>query len=166
VSRALLPKRCIDCIAEGITTNRPLAKKPDGTLEPGPRCWTHHRFRRLTTKDKAWATRILQKYALTVREYWDIFLKQGERCVICERATGLRKHLSVDHDHATGFVRGLLCTPCNKMLGHLRDDPDAFIRAANYLLDPPAFAVIGRRVAPIEMKPKQPYVNRPNGRTS
>lgn len=159
MTRALL-KRCVDCVAEGVTTNRPLALRANGKPQPGPRCATHHRSRRHTTKDKAWALRILQKYALLASEYWAIFRHQGEVCAICRRARGVVKKLSVDHDHETGFVRGLLCGTCNSMLGDARDDPEFFDRAAAYLRDPPAFHVIGRRIAPIELEPKQPYINR------
>ncbi|WP_424923390.1 endonuclease VII domain-containing protein [Actinocrispum wychmicini] len=64
---------------------------------------------------------------------------QGGRCAICQRATGRGKRLAVDHNHATGEVRGLLCKPCNRdVLGHLRDDVSAFERAIVYLTDPPA----------------------------
>lgn len=143
-------RRCIDCTAEGITTNRKLATKRNGQLEPGPRCVTHHRARRQVTRDASWARRILLTYAITAAEYWKIFLHQGEQCAICHRAKGRAKKLSVDHDHATGYVRGLLCTRCNNLLGHLRDDLESAKRVVRYLEDPPAFAVVGQRVAPIE----------------
>ena len=69
-------------------------------------------------------------YGLTAEEYWQIYNYQGQRCFICQRATGARKRLSVDHDHETRIVRGLLCTPCNRnVLGHLRDDKYALQRA-------------------------------------
>lgn len=64
---------------------------------------------------------------------------------MCQRATGARRRLSVDHDHTTGLVRMLACSTCNKMLGHLRDDPSAFERGAEVLRNPPAVLALGKK---------------------
>ncbi|QGJ90668.1 endonuclease VII [Mycobacterium phage Briton15] len=147
------PRRCVDCAAAGITTRR-------AAPHPGPRCATHHREKRAVRKDTAWEKRLLELYDITADEYWQIYEAQGGRCYICRKGRGLRKKLAVDHDHRTGHVRGLLDTPCNRnVLGHLGDDPEALQRGIDYLENPPAFAVIGKRIAPIEV----PNLNR-NGR--
>lgn len=84
-------------------------------------------------------------YGITRDEYLAIYDAQGGKCAICQRATGASKNLSVDHDHETGEVRGLLCTPCNRdVLGHLRDSVLALLRAVRYLLHPPARKVLTR----------------------
>jgi hypothetical protein len=41
--------------------------------------------------------------------------------------------LHVDHDHATGVIRGLLCFRCNNALGDFREEYELFQRAADYL---------------------------------
>lgn len=110
---------------------------------PGPRCATCHRERKKALKEAAHAAWILKTYGLTKEQYDQLYASQEGRCYICRRATGRTRRLSVDHDHKTGFVRGLLCRPCNTFLGHLRDDPEGFERGASYLRQPPAFDVIG-----------------------
>lgn len=83
-------------------------------------------------------------YGLTKDQYEALYKAQGGTCYICQRATGKRKKLAVDHDHKTGYVRGLLCSPCNNILAHLRDDKDAAHRVFVYLYNPPAFNTIGQ----------------------
>ncbi len=39
----------------------------------------------------------------------------------------------VDHDHQTGFVRGLLCRDCNAALGLFKDSQEILERAIGYL---------------------------------
>ena len=135
-------KRCKECVSEGITTNR-VAKYP------GPRCYTHHRARRRKASSTQHSKHLTATYGITTVEYWQIYEYQNGKCFICQRATGARKRLAVDHDHKTGYVRGLLCGTCNrKVIGHLRDDPQALERGAQYLRHPPAFAVIGKRKVP------------------
>ncbi len=39
-------------------------------------------------------------------------------CEICGRTENCGFRLVRDHDHKTGFVRGILCDPCNARVGH------------------------------------------------
>lgn len=57
---------------------------------------------------------------------------QGGLCAICREAPATH----VDHDHATGKVRGLLCFNCNGALGQFRDRQDLMLRAVVYLGGP------------------------------
>lgn len=58
--------------------------------------------------------------------------QQGGRCPICGgEVTVFDSH--VDHCHATGKVRGVLCRQCNIGLGHFHDDPAALRRAADFI---------------------------------
>lgn len=132
-----------------MTSSRRVCKECDGASKrpaphPGPRCVTHHRERRKRTREAAWVAHILKTYGLTKEQYDALYEAQGGTCYICQVATGKTRKLSVDHDHASGYVRGLLCRPCNTLLGQFRDDPASFLRGAAYLVRPPAFEVIGK----------------------
>jgi len=142
-------KTCKDCLAAlGVMVNGalvlPLHIKPRPTPYPGPRCATHHRAETKRRKEAAHRLTVQRVYGLSDGDYEKLYMAQGGKCAICERATGATRRLSVDHDHDTGEVRGLLCRPCNTMLGHARDDYRYFARAARYLVCPPARAVLAK----------------------
>jgi len=71
------------------------------------------------------------KYGITIKEYNTLLDAQDGVCAICSAADN--KKLSVDHDHDTGEVRGLLCHKCNSGIGLLGDKVDALQRAIDYL---------------------------------
>lgn len=86
----------------------------------------------------------LDKYGITPERYRQLYLLQKGRCAICQKATGKHpddpkgrggRRLGIDHNHATGAVRGLLCTggdkTCNRIIGWL--NAPALRRAADYL---------------------------------
>lgn len=56
-------------------------------------------------------------YGITIEEYDLMFEFQNGRCKICGTEENGNKRFSVDHDHETGKVRGLLCYRCNTNLG-------------------------------------------------
>lgn len=111
---------------------------------PGPRCATCHRDRKKAAARASHARWILKTYGLTIEQYEALYEAQGGVCYICRRATGKVRRLAVDHDHKTGYVRGLLCKPCNSVLAHIRDDTQTLHRTIEYLVNPPAFYVIGK----------------------
>jgi hypothetical protein len=71
--------------------------------------------------------------------YFKLLEQQNNLCAIClqpERAIGRNgkvKALSLDHNHITGEVRGLLCSTCNLLLGYAGDSPEILERAKEYL---------------------------------
>lgn len=92
--------------------------------------------------ERQWRTSLRKKYGLEHADYQRMLSEQGGVCAICRQpetatyASGV-KRLSVDHDHAIGrsgdAVRGLLCTLCNTMIGHARDDASRLRSGAEYL---------------------------------
>lgn len=79
-----------------------------------------------------------RNYGITSYDLQRMAAEQDHRCAICgekekEQRNGRVKHLAVDHDHQTGKVRELLCTSCNKGLGHFKDDIDRMLKAVAYL---------------------------------
>jgi hypothetical protein len=60
-------------------------------------------------------------YGISVGRWLYLVAIQESKCAIC-RTDNYPEKLSIDHDHHTGFVRGLLCPPCNIGLGNLRID--------------------------------------------
>lgn len=73
---------------------------------------------------------LMRRYGLSDLEVSEMARKQGGKCLIC--GSGLsRPH--VDHDHATGEVRGILCSNCNGGLGNFKDDIGTLEAAIRYL---------------------------------
>lgn len=84
-------------------------------------------------KQKEWQ---LKKYNLTLIEWDEIYNKQFGGCAICGNKDETKNHyacLSVDHNHKTGKVRGLLCFNCNTAIGKLQENAELFDRAKKYL---------------------------------
>lgn len=71
---------------------------------------------------------------LSTYEYAKLLVAQDNACAICKvSATELRQELSVDHNHDTDAVRGLLCSACNTGLGLFKDDTAFLSAAIDYL---------------------------------
>lgn len=78
----------------------------------------------------------LRQYGITEDQYQELHTRQNGVCAICLTNTitdSRNGRLSIDHDHLTGRVRGLLCGLCNKAVGLLRDDPELARRVIVYL---------------------------------
>lgn len=83
----------------------------------------------------------IKTYGLTLEQYEAMVEYQDHKCKICgihetENSldkNGNPKRLSIDHDHETGQIRGLLCNPCNTALGSFRDNVESLQRAILYL---------------------------------
>ena len=101
---------------------------------PCPHCGTQTPLRgrcKECARDYSYQT----KYNFSTAEYEDMYSKQGGVCAICQAPQSNKrfKHLCVDHDHGTGVVRGLLCDPCNRAIGLMKDDIKLLSNAIEYL---------------------------------
>jgi hypothetical protein len=127
-------RKCADCgspftASSSLTYCRPCRNRRDRE---------YHRNRRLSDPEAARLAKkdkhLRHQYGITLAEYNDMLAAQGGGCAICgaERSVDGRT-LAVDHCHATGRVRGLLCARCNYALGLIDDRPELLRRAAVYL---------------------------------
>lgn len=85
-------------------------------------------------------------YGLTEENHQKMLKIQNKVCAICEQKNGLRD-LFIDHNHATGLARGLLCTRCNTLLAAI-EDPGFLRRAKKYLSFPTS-----TKIASVELDP-------------
>lgn len=143
-------KACRDCLAEYNAahdtwvqhhwdSDLPEPKLPKRSADkPGPRCATHWRKAHKQQRERAHETRTQRIFGLEPGEYGALLAYQGGTCAIprCP-AKGVVRRLAVDHNHATGAVRGLLCSPHNRLIGQSFDDPEVFEGIAAYLRNPP-----------------------------
>lgn len=82
------------------------------------------------------------RYGITLDKYKELLAKQEDKCKICKtHQSGLKKKLSVDHDHSCcpgkkscgECIRGLLCSACNHAIGLLKDNKEYMFNAIIYL---------------------------------
>lgn len=77
-------------------------------------------------------------YGITIAQYKQMVIDQKGLCAICGqpetwRWKGKLCGLTVDHDHKTGKIRGLLCNACNRALGNFHDSQALLESAIAYL---------------------------------
>lgn len=92
------------------------------------RAWRKRAWR-AANPDKQRAEDRRKNYGLDAAGFDALFAAQHGVCLICRVSDAT----SVDHCHATGRIRGILCRACNAGLGLLRDDPALVRAAAAYL---------------------------------
>jgi len=84
----------------------------------------------------SWMRLRYKKYGITAEQHEAMILAQGDFCAICGRPaeSSPKKVLCIDHDHATGEVRELLCAYCNQMLGSAFENITTLKNAVAYLV--------------------------------
>lgn len=99
----------------------------------------HMKEYRKTNPDNVRNTALKKAFGITLEGFNSMLVTQNQVCAICgnpETIHNSRGHLMnmhVDHDHATGKIRALLCSKCNNGLGCFRDNTDVMQKAIDYL---------------------------------
>jgi len=93
----------------------------------GKRCSRSPAKKAISSRKNHW-----RRYGIDITEelYQRGISDQKGACSICKR---IPKALQVDHCHATGRTRGLLCSACNRALGMFQDNPEILETAIEYL---------------------------------
>ena|SRR5215216_526710 len=126
-NRATNRKRCNRCATVGRNPTHPLddfhesADTPDRKRPHCKDCVRELRWKR---------SGIIN---MTVERYEAMLVEQSFRCAIPSCKTLPNRLLDVDHDHATGEVRGLLCRACNVIAGPTRDSVELLADIIAYL---------------------------------
>lgn len=148
-------RRCTVCLQ--VKQQRAFNKQLNGFQSACKDCESnaHKRYSADSTRrNRLWHRRkpdvsfyFLNKKTGVDKEYtWEVYLAACTRtnckCEICgkqlrdplkEPAFATDWRPCVDHDHATGKVRGLLCKECNSGIGLFKDDPALLQAAISYL---------------------------------
>jgi len=127
-------------VAQDIT-KKWMADNPDKMQEYRGKWWSN-----LTADPKRYQKYLvrcrrkdLKRQGMTQERYDAKLATQDGLCATCRlphgrSLCGRSKDLAIDHDHATGQLRGLLCDDCNIGLGLFHDDPQRLMNAALYVL--------------------------------
>lgn len=91
-------------------------------------------------------------YGITLEQFDSMIEDQGRRCLGCRsffhvNEIGVYEDACLDHEHASGKIRGALCKLCNKALGCVRESPETMRRLIAYLdrdINVPLVYVVGR----------------------
>lgn len=129
-----------------MTARRTLCPDCNGPKDEGRGhkwCQSCRNIRRLNRAHRARGHRgreLRRRYGISIAEYDMQSDAQGNRCAICQAdpiaRPGRILHFSVDHDHANGEFRGLLCQRCNMAL-HFLENTEWRDAAEAYLSRPP-----------------------------
>jgi len=91
-------------------------------------CLAHHQ-----QSPKGQNQKLKAIYGITFEQFTFMLQLQNGVCAICKQPESRNQRLSVDHDHETGQVRGLLCFACNAGIGFLQDSSEVLEKAKQYL---------------------------------
>ena len=98
----------------------------------------YQRAARAANPDRFRHFELKKKFDIDLADYQKMFVAQGGVCGICRKPEAAKRAgkdlwLAVDHDHATGAVRGLLCSNCNRGIGCFGDNIETLEAAIVYV---------------------------------
>lgn len=73
------------------------------------------------------------RYGISAHDWALMYEGQDGHCPGCGQRLAFDRATHVDHDHATGTVRGLLCRGCNIKVGVLESAPSVIAALRGYL---------------------------------
>lgn len=133
-------KTCTKCgqtkpLNEFYGHKNPNGKRPDCKTCNKALAGVRQKKRRRKTPEVFANTALRQKFGISLDVYNLMLEDQGGGCQICgtKNSGKGKRYFSVDHDHKTGRIRGLLCHSCNAGLGMFKDNPDFLQSAIKYL---------------------------------
>ena len=83
------------------------------------------------TEAKHAVTKLIRRYGLSEDEATEV--AKATTCELCGKEQTGGRRLVLDHCHATGKHRGMLCDNCNTALGKFKDDAALIRKAADYI---------------------------------
>jgi hypothetical protein len=76
----------------------------------------------------------MRKFGITLAERDELLAAQGNVCAICQGDnSGSKRDWHIDHCHKSNQIRGILCHPCNLLLGFAKEDTHVLERAISYI---------------------------------
>ena len=130
-----MTKTCTKCFQNKPLTDFPKDQsKKDGRRPDCKEC-VNHRNQAKYSPEKARETHLQKTYGISLDEYDAMIDTQNGMCAICfsTNPKGRFGRFFVDHDHATGEIRGLLCYNCNAAIGLFYDNVKFLSSAISYL---------------------------------
>lgn len=135
-----LPPRCRSC-GETDPSCFSATRRPDGSesiiKHVCKKCVADKRTTRRSTYRETVErdARYRRTFGITMEDFYRIlYVDQAGQCAGClKEYDNPEREWDVDHDHATGRVRGVLCSHCNRTLGQAKDSPETLRRLADYL---------------------------------
>lgn len=99
---------------------RKFADRPENRARKNARDLARSRLG--SVKQRQFDKNLRQTYGIDSEDWARLFNGQDGRCAVCRAVLKFDSSTHVDHCHRSKKVRGLLCGPCNRALGQVKDD--------------------------------------------